>query len=67
MSAINGCGTCIQAHERAVLEGGLSDDAVHDAVRIAGTIYAAATALDAGAVLGGLDAASRSVPSIAQA
>jgi alkyl hydroperoxide reductase subunit D len=38
---------CIQSHERAVIEGGLSEDHVHDAVRIAATIHAAAVALDA--------------------
>jgi alkyl hydroperoxide reductase subunit D len=47
VSALNACETCIQAHERTVIEGGLSDDAVHDAVRIAATIHAAATALEA--------------------
>jgi lipoyl-dependent peroxiredoxin subunit D len=48
VSAINACETCIVAHEKTVIEGGLSEDAVHDAVRIAATIHAAATALDAG-------------------
>lgn len=47
VSAINDCESCVQAHERAVTEGGLSDDAVVDAVRIAATIHAAALALDA--------------------
>ena len=56
VSAINGCGSCVQAHERAILEAGLSEDVVHDAVRIAGTIYAAATALDAGEVFTRADA-----------
>jgi lipoyl-dependent peroxiredoxin subunit D len=45
VSAINGCETCIRSHERAVLEGGLSEDHVHDAVRIAATLRAAAVAL----------------------
>jgi alkyl hydroperoxide reductase subunit D len=47
-SAINGCEMCLQAHERAVLEGGLSEEHVHDAVRIAATIQAAAVALEMG-------------------
>jgi alkyl hydroperoxide reductase subunit D len=47
-SAINGCEVCVQAHEKAVLEAGLTDDNVHDAVRIAATIHAAAVALETG-------------------
>jgi alkyl hydroperoxide reductase subunit D len=46
VSAINGCGTCMESHEKVVTEGGLSEDQVHDAVRIAATIHAAAVALD---------------------
>jgi alkyl hydroperoxide reductase subunit D len=46
VSAINGCETCIQAHERVVLAAGLSEDHVHDAVRIAAAIHAAAVALE---------------------
>jgi lipoyl-dependent peroxiredoxin subunit D len=45
-SAINGCEVCVQAHERAVLEGGLTEEHVHDAVRIAATLHAAAVALE---------------------
>jgi alkyl hydroperoxide reductase subunit D len=48
-SAINGCEICVQAHEKAVRDAGLSEDNVHDAVRIAATIHAAAVALEAGA------------------
>jgi lipoyl-dependent peroxiredoxin subunit D len=51
VSAINACETCIQSHERVVVEGGLSEDAVHDAVRIAATMHAAATALEAAEVV----------------
>jgi alkyl hydroperoxide reductase subunit D len=47
VSALNGCEACIQAHERAVLEGGLTEDHVHDAVRIAAVVNAAAVALEA--------------------
>jgi alkyl hydroperoxide reductase subunit D len=46
VSAINGCATCLQAHENVVLNGGLTDEHVHDAVRIAGAIHGAAVALD---------------------
>jgi alkyl hydroperoxide reductase subunit D len=46
VSAINGCETCIRSHERVVLEGGLTDDQVHDAVRIAATFHGAAVSLE---------------------
>jgi len=46
VSAINGCGTCMEAHERVVVEGGLTEEQVHDAVRIAATVHAAAVALE---------------------
>jgi alkyl hydroperoxide reductase subunit D len=45
-SAINDCETCMRSHEAVVIEGGLSEDAVHDAVRIAATIHAAAIAVE---------------------
>ncbi|MEW6430654.1 MAG: carboxymuconolactone decarboxylase family protein [Myxococcota bacterium] len=45
VSAIGNCQSCVQSHERAVLESGLSVAQVHDAVRIAATINAAAVAL----------------------
>lgn len=48
VSAIHGCETCIRAHEQAVALGGLSEEQVNDAVRIAATIYAAAIALEMG-------------------
>lgn len=46
ISAINGCEMCVQSHEKVVLEGGLSEDQVHDAVRIAAVIHAAAVGLE---------------------
>ena len=46
VSAINGCETCVRAHEKSVLEGGLTEEHVHDAVRIAATIHSAALALE---------------------
>jgi alkyl hydroperoxide reductase subunit D len=50
VSAINGCEACVRSHEKAVLEGGLTEDQVHDAVRIAATIQAAAVGLEIGEV-----------------
>jgi lipoyl-dependent peroxiredoxin subunit D len=46
VSAINGCENCMRAHEKVVVEGGLGEEHVHDAVRIAATVYAAAVALE---------------------
>jgi alkyl hydroperoxide reductase subunit D len=48
-SAINGCEMCMRSHEAAVLDGGLGEDHVHDAVRIASSIHAAAVSLEIGA------------------
>ncbi|MBM4442108.1 MAG: carboxymuconolactone decarboxylase family protein [Candidatus Rokubacteria bacterium] len=45
-SAINGCEACVQAHEKIVRDAGITDDQVHDAVRIAAVIHAAAVALE---------------------
>jgi alkyl hydroperoxide reductase subunit D len=45
VSAINGCATCVQAHERVVTAGGLTAAHVNDAIRIAAVFHAAAVAL----------------------
>lgn len=45
VSAVNNCEACTRSHEAVVLEGGLTEDQVHDAVRIAATVNAAAVAL----------------------
>jgi alkyl hydroperoxide reductase subunit D len=47
VSAINACEACIRSHEAAVLAGGLTEDHVHDAVRIAATLQATAVGLEA--------------------
>lgn len=44
VSALNGCQVCIESHERTVLQHGLTEDHVQDAVRIAATLSAAAVA-----------------------
>lgn len=46
VSALNGCEMCVRSHEAAVLEGGLGEEQVHDAVRIAAVVQAAAVALE---------------------
>ena len=47
VSAINGCGACVDSHEKVVREKGLGADQVLAAVRIASTIHAVARVLDA--------------------
>ena len=41
-SAINGCGACMDSHEKVVRDGGLSADQVQAALRIAAVVNAAA-------------------------
>jgi lipoyl-dependent peroxiredoxin subunit D len=45
VSAIEGCEACVQAHERSVLELGLGEAEVLDAVRIAAVVRSAAATL----------------------
>ena len=52
VSAINGCEMCIRSHEAVVIEGGLTEDHVVDAVRIAAVVNAAAVALELPVVIG---------------
>jgi lipoyl-dependent peroxiredoxin subunit D len=58
VSAINACEVCIQSHEKVVVEGGLTEDHVHEAVRIAATVHAAAVALELAGVAHAAAAAS---------
>lgn len=46
VSAINGCGMCIDAHEKVVRDGGLPSSAIQTAVRFAAIIQSAAIALE---------------------
>jgi alkyl hydroperoxide reductase subunit D len=47
VSAINGCGMCMESHERAVRQHGLTAEQVQAAVRIAAVVHAVAATLDA--------------------
>ena len=47
VSAVNGCGKCIDAHERVLLEKGTGEEKILAAVRIASTIFALAVVFDA--------------------
>lgn len=47
VSAINGCGMCMESHEKIVRHGGLSSEQVQAAVRIAAVVHAVAGVVDA--------------------
>jgi lipoyl-dependent peroxiredoxin subunit D len=46
VSAINGCGMCIESHEKQLRQHGLTREAVQSAVRIAATMHAVARVLE---------------------
>lgn len=58
VSAINGCGMCIDSHEKIVRQAGLSAEAVQAAVRIASVVHAVAATLDGEAALGSSEVAN---------
>jgi lipoyl-dependent peroxiredoxin subunit D len=47
VSAINGCGKCLGAHERVLLEKGVTEEIILAGVRIAAVVHGVATVLDA--------------------
>lgn len=47
VSAINGCGMCIDAHEAELKKHGISADQIQTAVRIASVVNAAASVIEA--------------------
>jgi len=51
VSAINGCGMCLDAHEKVVRKGGLTSEQVQAALRIAAAVHAAAAVLTGEAAL----------------
>ena len=52
VSAINGCGMCIDAHEHELRKAGLTTEQIQAAVRIASVVNAAAAVIRAEAALG---------------
>jgi alkyl hydroperoxide reductase subunit D len=59
VSAINGCGMCIDAHEKELRKAGIRPEQVQAAVKIAAVVHAAAAVLDGEqAVSGGLERAA---------
>jgi len=57
VSAVNGCGGCLAAHERALRELGVGKDQVHEALRIASVVHAVAVTLEAEEAVSGGPAA----------
>jgi lipoyl-dependent peroxiredoxin subunit D len=51
VSAINGCGACIDSHEKVLRSAGMTAEQVQAAVRIAATVHAVAVALEGEEVL----------------
>jgi len=51
VSAINGCGRCIDAHDQVLRKAGVSREAIQQGVRIASVIHAIAATLDGEASL----------------
>jgi alkyl hydroperoxide reductase subunit D len=47
VSAVNGCGMCLEAHEKVCREAGHSAEQIQAAVRIAATVHAVARTLSA--------------------
>jgi alkyl hydroperoxide reductase subunit D len=47
VSAVNGCGMCLDSHEKVVRKAGLTADQVQAALRIAAAVNAAAAVMDA--------------------
>ncbi len=47
VSAINGCGACIDSHEQVLRQKGMSEEQIVAAVRIASVVHALACVLDA--------------------
>jgi alkyl hydroperoxide reductase subunit D len=45
-SAVFGCDWCMRSHERVVVEGGMTEEQVHEAIRIVAAIQGAAIALE---------------------
>ena len=50
VSAINGCGSCVDSHEKTLREKGVSEETILAAVRIASVVHAIAVVLDTEAV-----------------
>lgn len=46
VSAVNGCGMCIESHEREVLTKGATKEGVQDVIRVAAVVHAVAVTIE---------------------
>jgi alkyl hydroperoxide reductase subunit D len=46
VSAVNGCGACLAAHEKVLRESGLAAEQIQAAARIAAVVHAVAVTLE---------------------
>jgi alkyl hydroperoxide reductase subunit D len=51
VSAVNGCGTCLDSHERVLRNAGLSRESIQEAFKIAAVIHAVGVTLETEQVL----------------
>ncbi|WP_433130339.1 carboxymuconolactone decarboxylase family protein [Micromonospora sp. CA-240977] len=51
VSAVTGCGVCLESHEKTLRASGFTREQVHEALRISAVVHAAAVTLDAEAAL----------------
>ena len=58
VSAVNGCGLCIESHEKVLREHAVSRETIQAAVRIAAVVHAVAVTLEADAAAATLAAAA---------
>lgn len=51
VSAVNGCGACLQSHVAKLRQAGVSHEAINDVIRVAAVVTAAAATIEAEAAL----------------
>ena len=56
VSAINGCGACVDSHEKTLRDKGVAEEKILAAVRIASVVHAIASVLQTESALGNLSA-----------
>lgn len=59
VSAVNGCGLCIDSHEQHLVKAGLSSEQIQTAIRVAATVHAVAAVLDGEAAISGTNAVAQ--------
>jgi alkyl hydroperoxide reductase subunit D len=52
VSAVNGCGMCLESHEKVVRAGGLTTEQIQAAVRIASVVHAVAATVEGEKAIG---------------